>query len=212
MFDVFTTRGDDEDMAISTKKEERVQTKRTMKGATKVSRSKYGQLASQYAARKHATQEHAGHKMKRPSSGRCCAKTDQTRVRREITVQKKKPQHSNGRFVRQSQSGGAKQKTRVTTRWCQSPWHGVVERSLVKPCRACLLAESRVWCHMVVVSLARNSRALVRQEPMSRRRGLWVKSAKLPSMTMAKTHSGKVIQQMSGTWSHGLECWGHDPE
>ena len=28
---------------------------------------------------------------------------------------------------------------------------------------------------------------------------------------MTMTHSDKVIQQLSGTWPYGLECWGHDP-
>ena len=30
-------------------------------------------------------------------------------------------------------------------------------------------------------------------------------------LAMTMTHSGKVIQNLSGTWPYGLECWGHDP-
>ena len=31
------------------------------------------------------------------------------------------------------------------------------------------------------------------------------------TMTMTMTHSVKVIQQLSGIWPYGHECWGHDP-
>ena len=31
------------------------------------------------------------------------------------------------------------------------------------------------------------------------------------TLTMTMTHSNKIIQQMSGTWPHGLGCWSHDP-